>query len=157
MAGKCFSRFKESSIAVYPFRLSDIAPYLNENMKKGSITFLVADMSVNKYFSENQVSDLYSIEGFLSFCDDLKEPFVQEFEIENDSISISVDDEDYIVIRFESVDVMRIFLENFLIGFNLYTSELFSALLQSVDEHFLCVTDGTIRIYKDYRELMESE
>lgn len=153
----CFSRFKESSIAVYPFRLSDVAPYLKEDMKTGSIAFLVADMSVGKYYSENEVPDLNSIEEFLSFCDRLKEPFVQEFEIENEITSICIDDENYIVLEFENVFFMKTFLEELFKGFNLYSSELFNAVLQSVNERFVCVNNGDVSFYKDYNKLMEYE
>ena len=158
MAGKyCFSRFKERSIVLYPFRLADVVPYLYEDMQTGSIAFLVEDMSINKYYSEKEVPDLNSIEDFLSFCNQLKEPFVQEFEIENEISSICIDDENYMVLEFENELTMRMFFEEILKGFKLYTPELFNAVLQSVSEGFVCVSNGEVFLYKDYYDLMQSE
>lgn len=152
----CFSRFKENTMAIYPFKLADVARYLKDEYKIGSVAFLVEDMSVNKYFSENEMSKLNSIEDFLFFCDQLKEPFVLEFELKNETLNINVDDGNYIILEFTDMNAMKKFLENLLSGLNL--SNLFKQVWDTVGEHFICINnDGEIYEYKDYQELMESE
>ena len=153
----CFSRFTENEIALYPFQLSEVAPYLRGYSKIYSKSFLVEDMSVNKYFSEKEIPNLNNIEDFLSFCSQLKEPFVQEFEMKSEDLNITVDDENYITLEFKNAPAMGVFLEELLITLNLFTSELFNAIFNATEKQFICVSnDGFVSSCRNYSELMES-
>ncbi|KAF0199004.1 MAG: hypothetical protein FD170_3964 [Bacteroidetes bacterium] len=153
----CFSRITEHGIALYPFQLSEVAPFLRGYFQIYSTSFLVEDMSVSKYFTEKEASGLNSIEDFLSFCAQLKEPFIQEFEVKCEDLNISVDDENYITLEFKNTPGLVVFLEELLSGLNLFTPELFNAVFNATEKHFICVSnEGVVSSCKDYSELMES-